>query len=184
MGVISEDKSYLEYLHQILGVQYLPLSLPWSSSSGFSSLHPQKINERQAEKHVVWQKPAFQPQIIFLNQDSASNLEEASLKNLFLNIVKAIGFQPDEVWYVESQNRSLMDFLSWLKSHHLVAPLVVMRADPEIKLEVQNAGVFNWVECFSLGSMESQPQLKKPTWEVLKLLQKASLGEKQRMENK
>ena len=149
---------YLDYLHQTLGIQYLP------------TRSHEVVSLENSEKHVIWQKPNFRPQIIFLNQDPDSNLQNSSLESLFLKIVKALNLSPDQVWYVESHNRSLMDFLGWLKTQNLAAPLVVMKKDLDIRIEVQNAGVFNWVECYSLVRMESQPQLKKPTWEVLKLL--------------
>jgi hypothetical protein len=150
--------AYLDYLHQTLGIQYLTYRSNEAPSLELS------------EKHVIWQKPSFKPRIIFLNQDPESNLQNSTLENLFVKIVKALNLSLEQVWYVESHNRSLMDFLAWLKSQNLTAPLVVMKKDLDIRIKVQNAGVFNWVECYSLDRMESQPQLKKTTWEVLKLL--------------
>lgn len=143
------------YLNETLGIQYMPRVL---------AVEPQTHNQ------VIWQSPQFKPEVIFFNQDLETNLSEAATEDLFKKITQAMHLNLDKVWYVDSQNRSFMDFLNWLKNKNLVAPIVVMKNEPDIQNFIQNAGSFNWVECFSLKAMLDKTALKKPTWEVLKLL--------------
>ncbi len=148
--------SYSQYVAEALGVRYLP-------QAQASSVTPASLKS-------IWTKPSFHPQLIFLNMDSNTHLAEVATEDLYGKIVQAMGFHQESVWYVDSSGRSFMDFLNWLKAHHLVVPLVVMKTEPDIQSHVQNAGVFNWVECFSLRAMLENQALKKPTWEVLKIL--------------
>lgn len=144
------------YISDVLGVQQLPRFSADTANRPLS--------------HVVWENPHFLPAVIFFNQDNETDVKSAATHDLFVKIVQALGLQPEQVWYVEAQGRSLMDFLNWLKGQNLISPLVVMKKEPDIQNFVQNAGSFNWVECFSLGMMLGKSSLKKPTWEVLKLL--------------
>ncbi len=154
---MSEAKSHLiyEYIFNTLGVQY--------------------ISKAQAENsaphsHIIWQHPHFIPEVIFFNQDSNTDLKVPAVNELFQKIVVAMKLDLNKIWYVDSQGRSFMDFLNWLKSQNLSGLLVVMKNDPDIQNHIQNAGSFNWVECFSLQAMLDKTTLKKSTWEVLKIL--------------
>ncbi len=151
----SSSNLLYRYLYETLGVRYIPQIVS---------------NKAEAHNHIIWQHPHFQPQVIFFNQDPETLISEASTSDLLQKITKAMSLDWDKVWFVDSQNRSFMDFLNWLKSQNFRAPLVVMKKDPDIQNFIQNAGSFNWVECFSLQSMQTQTGLKKPTWQVLKLL--------------
>lgn len=151
----SDSQVLYRYLLETLGVQYLPRRL---------------AAEPIQNHNVVWQRPGFVPQVIFFNQDALTRMAEPEILDLYTKITKAMNLELAKVWYVDAQNRSFMDFLNWLKTQNFVAPLVVMKNDPDIQNYIQNAGSFNWVECFSLQAMLEKTSLKKPTWEVLKLL--------------
>ena len=144
-----------QYLHDTLGVRYLPEAIEAPAP---------------VVNHIIWQNPGFLPDVIFLNQDSGTDLAAAPAHELFTKIAQAMGLNLEKVWLVDSHGRSFMDFLNWLKNQNLVAPIVVMKTEPDIQNFIQNAGSFNWVECFSLQQMLDKNSLKKPTWEVLKLL--------------
>ena len=146
---------FYRYLHETLGIQYMPKALP--------EVIP-------LQNHVIWQNPGFHPDVIFYNQDVQTDYRHSLIRELFTKIAQAMGLNLEKVWYVDSHSRSFMDFLNWLKNKNLVAPIVVMKTDPDIQNFIQNAGSFNWVECFSLQQMLERNALKKPTWEVLKLL--------------
>ena len=152
----SSTAAFYRYLHETLGIKYLPQV----------SSETQPVQQSQ----VIWQHPHFNPQVIFFNQDPDTEITDPSVFDLFTKISQAMNLESDKVWYVDSHNRSFMDFLNWLKTQNLVVPLVVMKNDPDIQNHIQNAGAFNWVECFSLQAMLKQTALKKPTWQVLKLL--------------
>ncbi len=152
----TSTSAYYRYLHETLGIKYLPKNIP--------------IEKTAQQSQIIWQHPHFNPQVIFFNQDVETEMSELEVSDLFTKITQAMSLDTTKVWYVDSQSRSFMDFLNWLKTQDIVAPLVVMKNDPDIQNFIQNAGAFNWVECFSLKAMLKQTQLKKPTWQVLKLL--------------
>lgn len=143
------------YLYETLGIRYI--------SQAAHGVLPQS-------NHVIWQNPYFIPEIIFFNLDPSTDLTRPEIFDLYQKIVHAMNLKSDKVWYVDSDGRSFMDFLNWLKTQNLTAPLVVLKSEPDIQNYVQNAGTFNWVECFSLQSMIDNTNLKKPTWQVLKFL--------------
>ncbi len=152
----TSTTAFYRYLHETLGIKYLP-----------------KVNsvEQPAQQNqIIWQHPHFNPQVIFFNQDAETEISDPAVSDLLTKIKQAMNLDIPKVWYVDSQSRSFMDFLNWLKTQDIVAPLVVMKNDPDIQNFIQNAGAFNWVECFSLQAMLKQTSLKKPTWQVLKLL--------------
>ena len=146
------DLSLYQYLHETLGIRYLPRVLEAEAAPATHS-------------KTIWQHPHFKPHVIFYNMDPDSSVSDPGLEDMFSKIVTAMNLKRDEIWYVDAQGRSFMDFLNWLKSQNLTAPLVLFKKDPEISQAVQNAGTFDWVECFSLSKMA-----EKPTWEMLKLL--------------
>jgi hypothetical protein len=151
-----QRQNYYRYLHETLGMNYMPLTL---------------VDEvMPIQNHIVWQQPKNQPEVIFFNLDSETDFEKAEVTELFSKITSAMNLSLETVWFLDSHGRSLMDFLNWLKNQKIVAPIVVMKQEPDIQNFIQNAGRFNWVECFSLSSMLKKNSLKKPTWEVLKLL--------------
>jgi hypothetical protein len=155
----STSSYFWQYLHETLGLQYVPeTSVPATAQTA------------AAMSQVIWQKPSLDPVITFLNTDSDTKIQDGITQDLLNKIVQAIGYRVDQIWYVDSHGRSFMDFLNWMRSQELYSPLVVMKKDPDIQNHVQNAGPFDWVECFSLQAMLEKNSLKKPTWEMLKLL--------------
>lgn len=157
MSEVKSSHSVFEYVRETLGVHYIPRSAPQQ--------------EAAAHSHVIWQHPHFAPIVIFFNQDTNTDMNNPKVSELFQKIVQAMNLDFEKVWFVDSHGRSFMDFLNWLKNQNLSAPpLVVMKNDPDIQNHMHNAGSFDWVECFSLQTMLEKTNLKKPTWEVLKIL--------------
>ncbi len=152
----TSTSAFYRYLHETLGIKYLPKVI--------------SVEQLAQQNQIIWQHPHFDPQVIFFNQDAETEISDPAVSDLFSKIKQAMNLDIPKVWYVDSQSRSFMDFLNWLKTQDIVAPLVVMKNDPDIQNFIQNAGAFNWVECFSLKAMLTQTSLKKPTWQVLKLL--------------
>lgn len=150
-----QAKLLYQYLHETLGVKYMPEVLEV---------------EVPVQNHIVWQNPGVVPDVIFFNQDPLTDYSVPAIRELFTKIAQAMGLDLGKIWFLDNHGRSFMDFLNWLKNQNLVAPIVVMKTDPDIQNFIQNAGSFNWVECFSLQQMLDKNALKKPTWEVLKLL--------------
>jgi hypothetical protein len=165
---------YGQYLVEALGVRYLPGAShsghEHRSSAGAEGGSSTSALKSSGLKSVVWKVPASPPKLIFFNQDGEAALSQPGLQTLFEKILSAIKIEPTAALFLEAQGRSLMDFFTWLKQNQIVAPVVVLKADPEIRLEVRNLGPLNWVECYSLQQMEAHSKFKKPTWELLQLL--------------
>lgn len=148
---MSETQSLIQYLHQTLGVNYLPRF------------------QAQAEvpAHDTSTQAGPPPKLIFLNYDENDQTLKTEQQSVFDNIVKAMGLSSSEVWWVQGNNQSFADVLNRFRLLKIEAPVVVMKKDPEIFDHLQLTGTHTWAECFSISEMMKNPNLKKTTWRIL-----------------
>lgn len=148
---MAETQALIFYLQQTLGVNYLP--------------------KLQAEPEVSVSEAPTQsgppPKLIFLNYDDQDVTLKPEQQDVFDKIVKAMGLEQSEIWWVQGNNQSFNDVLNRFRLLKIESPVVVMKKDPEIFDHLQQTGSHLWAECFSISEMMKNPNLKKTTWRIL-----------------
>lgn len=148
---MSDSQALLQYLHQTLGVNYLPRF--------------QAMPEAQEKEPIAHAGPP--PKLIFLNFDENDQTLSPAGQDVFEKIVKAMGLSTDEVWWVQANQQSFTDVLNRFRLLKIESPVVVLKKDPEIFDHLQQTGTHSWAECFSIAEMIKNPNLKKTTWRIL-----------------